>query len=181
MSWEFLTKVVGLEPDRLYPSIYLDDDEAYEIWNKDMGIPAERIFRFGKADNFWEHGPGPCGPCSEIYYDRGPEYGCGKPGCTVGCECDRYIEIWNNVFSQFVNDGEGHYEEMKNKNIDTGMPSGAKCSEPVLPFEPQNQPHADQRAESDDGGITVSPWESASPSIAELDTGSAQCWTRPQC
>jgi len=121
MSWEFLTKVVGLEPDRLYPSIYLDDDEAYEIWNKDMGIPAERIFRFGKADNFWEHGPGPCGPCSEIYYDRGPEYGCGKPGCTVGCECDRYIEIWNNVFSQFVNDGEGHYEEMKNKNIDTGM------------------------------------------------------------
>ena len=121
MSWEFLTQVVGLEPDRLYPSIYQDDDEAFEIWNKDMGIPAERIFRFGKADNFWEHGPGPCGPCSEIYYDRGPEYGCGKPGCTVGCECDRYIEIWNNVFSQFVNDGEGHYEEMKNKNIDTGM------------------------------------------------------------
>lgn len=121
MSWEFLTKVVGLEPDRLYPSIYVDDDEAFEIWNKDMGISAERIFRFGKADNFWEHGPGPCGPCSEIYYDRGREYGCGKPGCTVGCECDRYIEIWNNVFSQFVNDGEGHYEEMKNKNIDTGM------------------------------------------------------------
>jgi alanyl-tRNA synthetase len=121
MSWEFLTKVVGLEPDRLYPSIYVDDDEAFEIWNKDMGIPAERIFRFGKEDNFWEHGPGPCGPCSEIYYDRGPEYGCGKPGCTVGCECDRYIEIWNNVFSQFVNDGEGNYEEMKNKNIDTGM------------------------------------------------------------
>ena len=121
MSWEFLTKVVGLEPDRLYPSIYVDDDEAFEIWNKDMGISAERIFRFGKEDNFWEHGPGPCGPCSEIYYDRGPEYGCGKPGCTVGCECDRYIEIWNNVFSQFVNDGEGHYEEMKNKNIDTGM------------------------------------------------------------
>lgn len=121
MSWEFLTKVVGLEPERLYPSIYVDDDEAFEIWNKGMGIPAERIFRFGKEDNFWEHGPGPCGPCSEIYYDRGMEYGCGKPGCTVGCECDRYIEIWNNVFSQFVNDGEGHYEEMKNKNIDTGM------------------------------------------------------------
>ena len=119
--WEFLTEVVGLEKDRLYPSIYLDDDEAFEIWNKDIGIPAENIFRFGKADNFWEHGAGPCGPCSEVYYDRGPEHGCGKPGCTVGCECDRYIEVWNNVFSQFVNDGEGHYEEMKNKNIDTGM------------------------------------------------------------
>ena len=119
--WEFLTKVVGLEEDRLYPSIYLDDDEAFEIWNKDIGIPAERIFRFGKEDNFWEHGAGPCGPCSEVYYDRGPEHGCGKPGCTVGCECDRYIEVWNNVFSQFVNDGEGHYTEMKNKNIDTGM------------------------------------------------------------
>ncbi len=119
--WEFLTKVVGLEEDRLYPSIYLDDDEAFEIWNKDIGIPAERIFRFGKADNFWEHGAGPCGPCSEVYYDRGPEHGCGKPGCTVGCDCDRYIEVWNNVFSQFVNDGEGHYTEMLNKNIDTGM------------------------------------------------------------
>nr|WP_325196430.1 alanine--tRNA ligase [uncultured Oscillibacter sp.] len=119
--WEFLTKVVGLEEDRLYPSIYLDDDEAFEIWNKDIGIPAERIFRFGKEDNFWEHGAGPCGPCSEVYYDRGPEHGCGKPGCTVGCDCDRYIEVWNNVFSQFVNDGEGNYTEMKNKNIDTGM------------------------------------------------------------
>ena len=119
--WEFLTEVVGLEKDRLYPSIYLDDDEAFEIWNKDIGIPAERIFRFGKADNFWEHGAGPCGPCSEVYYDRGPEHGCGKPGCTVGCDCDRYIEVWNNVFSQFVNDGENHYTEMKNKNIDTGM------------------------------------------------------------
>ena len=119
--WEFLTKVVGLEEDRLYPSIYLDDDEAFEIWNKDIGIPAERIFRFGKEDNFWEHGSGPCGPCSEIYYDRGPEYGCGKPGCTVGCDCDRYIEIWNNVFSQFDNDGQGHYTELKQKNIDTGM------------------------------------------------------------
>ena len=119
--WEFLTKVVGLEEDRLYPSIYLDDDEAFEIWNKDIGIPRERIFRFGKEDNFWEHGAGPCGPCSEVYYDRGEEHGCGKPGCTVGCDCDRYIEVWNNVFSQFVNDGEGHYEEMANKNIDTGM------------------------------------------------------------
>ena len=120
-SWEFLTEVVGLEPDRLYPSIYLDDDEAFDIWNKEVGIPAERIFRFGKEDNFWEHGSGPCGPCSEIYYDRGPESGCGKPGCTVGCDCDRYIEIWNNVFSQFDNDGHGHYTELKQKNIDTGM------------------------------------------------------------
>ena len=120
-SWEFLTEVVGLEPDRLYPSIYLDDDEAFDIWNKEVGIPAERIFKFGKEDNFWEHGSGPCGPCSEIYYDRGPEYGCGKPGCTVGCDCDRYIEIWNNVFSQFDNDGHGHYTELKQKNIDTGM------------------------------------------------------------
>ena len=119
--WEFLTEVVGLEKDRLYPSIYLDDEEAFEIWNKVIGIPAENIFRFGKADNFWEHGAGPCGPCSEVYYDRGEEHGCGKPGCTVGCDCDRSIEVWNNVFSQFVNDGEGHYEEMKNKNIDTGM------------------------------------------------------------
>ena len=120
-SWEFLTEVVGLEPDRLYPSIYLDDDEAFDIWNKEVGIPAERIFRFGKEDNFWEHGSGPCGPCSEIYYDRGEEYGCGKPGCTVGCDCDRYIEIWNNVFSQFDNDGHDNYTELKQKNIDTGM------------------------------------------------------------
>ena len=120
-SWEFLTEVVGLEPDRLYPSIYLNDDEAFDIWNKEVGIPAERIFRFGKEDNFWEHGSGPCGPCSEIYYDRGPEYACGKPGCTVGCDCDRYIEIWNNVFSQFDNDGHGNYTELKQKNIDTGM------------------------------------------------------------
>ncbi len=119
--WEFLTKVVGLEEDRLYPSIYLDDEEAFEIWNKDIGIPAEKIFRFGKEDNFWEHGSGPCGPCSEVYYDRGPEHGCGKPGCTVGCECDRYIEVWNNVFSQFDNDGEGNYTDLEQKNIDTGM------------------------------------------------------------
>ncbi len=120
-SWEFLTKVVGLDPDRLYPSVYLDDDEAFEIWNKEIGIPAERIFRFGKEDNFWEHGAGPCGPCSEIYYDRGEKYGCGKEGCTVGCDCDRYMEVWNNVFSQFENDGNGNYEELKQKNIDTGM------------------------------------------------------------
>lgn len=120
-SWEFLTEVVGLDPQRLYPSIYLEDDEAFEIWNKEIGIPAERIFRFGKEDNFWEHGAGPCGPCSEIYYDRGEKYGCKSPDCKVGCECDRYMEIWNNVFTQFENDGEGHYTELKQKNIDTGM------------------------------------------------------------
>ena len=120
-SWEFLTEVVGLDPERLYPSVYLEDDEAFEIWNKEIGIPAERIFRFGKEDNFWEHGAGPCGPCSEIYYDRGEKYGCGKEGCTVGCECDRYMEVWNNVFTQFENDGNGNYETLKQKNIDTGM------------------------------------------------------------
>ncbi|MBR2528989.1 MAG: alanine--tRNA ligase [Blautia sp.] len=120
-SWEFLTQVVGLDPDRLYPSVYLEDDEAYDIWNKEIGIPAEKIFRFGKEDNFWEHGAGPCGPCSEIYYDRGEKYGCGKPGCTVGCDCDRYIEVWNDVFTQFENDGKGHYTELTQKNIDTGM------------------------------------------------------------
>ena len=120
-SWEFLTEVVGLEPDRLYPSVYLDDDEAFDIWNKEIGISKDRIFKFGKEDNFWEHGAGPCGPCSEIYYDRGEKYGCGKPGCTVGCDCDRFIEIWNNVFTQFENDGKGNYTTLKNKNIDTGM------------------------------------------------------------
>ena len=122
-SWEFLTSPewVGLEADRLYPSVYESDDEAWNIWHDEIGIPAERIFRFGKEDNFWEHGSGPCGPCSEIYYDRGPEYGCGKPGCTVGCDCDRYIEVWNNVFSQFDNDGHNNYTELKQKNIDTGM------------------------------------------------------------
>ena len=120
-TWEFLTEVVGLDPDRLYPSVYLDDDEAFEIWNKKIGIPAERIFKFGKEDNFWEHGAGPCGPCSEVYYDRGERYGCGKPDCTVGCDCDRYMEIWNDVFTQFDNDGEGHYSELEQKNIDTGM------------------------------------------------------------
>ena len=128
-AWEFLTSPewVGLEPDRLYPSVFAGnettpaDDEAFRIWNEEIGIPAERIFKFGKEDNFWEHGSGPCGPCSEIYYDRGPEYGCGKPDCTVGCDCDRYIEIWNNVFSQFDNDGHNNYTELKQKNIDTGM------------------------------------------------------------
>ena len=126
--WEFLTSPdwLGLEPDRLYPSVFGGsdttpaDDEAFAIWTQDVGISPERVFKFGKADNFWEHGSGPCGPCSEVYYDRGPEYGCGKPDCTVGCECDRYIEIWNNVFSQFDNDGQGHYTELKQKNIDVG-------------------------------------------------------------
>ena len=128
-AWEFLTSPewVGLDPDRLYPSVFAGnettpaDDEAFRIWNEEIGIPADRIFKFGKEDNFWEHGSGPCGPCSEIYYDRGEQWGCGKPGCTVGCDCDRYIEVWNVVFSQFDNDGEGHYTELKQKNIDTGM------------------------------------------------------------
>ena len=122
-SWEFLTSPewVGLDPERLYPSVYVDDDEAWKIWNERIGIAPERIFKFGKEDNFWEHGAGPCGPCSEIYYDRGEEYGCGKPDCTVGCDCDRYMEVWNNVFSQFDNDGEGHYSDLAQKNIDTGM------------------------------------------------------------
>ncbi|MBQ3784240.1 MAG: alanine--tRNA ligase [Lachnospiraceae bacterium] len=120
-SWEFLTKVIGLEEDRLYPSVFETDDEAFDIWNKEIGIPAEKISRFGKEDNFWEHGAGPCGPCSEIYYDRGEKYGCGSPDCKVGCDCDRYMEIWNNVFTQFENDGKGNYTELENKNIDTGM------------------------------------------------------------
>ncbi|NBI08487.1 alanine--tRNA ligase [Colidextribacter sp. OB.20] len=128
-AWEFLTSPewVGLDPERLYPSVFAGnettpaDDEAFRIWHEVIGIPEDRIFKFGKEDNFWEHGSGPCGPCSEIYYDRGPEYGCGKPGCTVGCDCDRYMEVWNVVFSQFDNDGEGHYEELAQKNIDTGM------------------------------------------------------------
>lgn len=120
-SWEFLTKTLEIPEDRLYPSVYVEDDEAFDIWNKEIGITKERIFRFGKEDNFWEHGAGPCGPCSEIYFDRGEKYGCGEPDCTVGCECDRYIEIWNNVFTQFDNDGNGNYEELENKNIDTGM------------------------------------------------------------
>ncbi len=120
-TWEFLTEVVGLDADRLYPSVYVDDDEAFDIWNKEIGIAPERIFKFGKVDNFWEHGAGPCGPCSEVYYDRGEKYGCGSPDCTVGCECDRYMEVWNNVFTQFDNDGAGNYTELEQKNIDTGM------------------------------------------------------------
>lgn len=120
-SWEFLTEVLEIPADRLYPSVYLEDDEAFDIWNKEIGIEKERIFRFGKEDNFWEHGAGPCGPCSEIYFDRGEKYGCGKPDCTVGCDCDRYVEVWNNVFTQFESDGNGNYTELENKNIDTGM------------------------------------------------------------
>ncbi len=128
-AWEFLTSPewVGLDPNRLYPSVFAGDEtspadeEAFRIWHEEIGIPEERIFRFGKEDNFWEHGSGPCGPCSEIYYDRGEKYGCGRPGCTVGCDCDRYVEVWNIVFSQFNNDGQGHYTELKQKNIDTGM------------------------------------------------------------
>ena len=120
-TWEFLTQVVGLDPDRLYPSVYVDDDEAFDIWNKEIGVAADRIFRFGKEDNFWEHGSGPCGPCSEIYFDRGIEYGCGKPTCGPGCDCDRFMEIWNLVFSQFDSDGKGHYERLPRPNIDTGM------------------------------------------------------------
>ena len=125
-SWEFLTKVIGMEEDRLYPSIYCEDDEAFDIWTKEIGVPAEKITRFyrdadGKCDNFWEHGAGPCGPCSEIYYDRGIKYGCGKPDCKVGCDCDRFMEVWNNVFTQFESDGKGNYTELVQKNIDTGM------------------------------------------------------------
>ena len=126
-SWEFLTQVLGLEEDRLYPSIYGEDDEAFEIWNKEVGVPAEKITRFyrdpetGECDNFWEHGAGPCGPCSEIYYDRGEKYGCGRPDCKVGCDCDRFMEVWNNVFTQFEGDGKGGYTELAQKNIDTGM------------------------------------------------------------
>ena len=126
-SWEFLTKVLGLEEDRLYPSIYGEDDEAFEIWTKEIGVPEEKITRFyrdpetGECDNFWEHGAGPCGPCSEIYYDRGEKYGCKDPNCKVGCDCDRFMEVWNNVFTQFEGDGKGGYEELAQKNIDTGM------------------------------------------------------------
>ncbi len=125
-SWEFLTKVIGMESERLYPSVYGEDDEAFNIWVNEIGVPEEKITRFyrdenGECDNFWEHGAGPCGPCSEIYYDRGVEYGCGKPDCKVGCDCDRFMEVWNNVFTQFDGDGHGNYTELENKNIDTGM------------------------------------------------------------
>ncbi|KSV60114.1 alanine--tRNA ligase [Acetivibrio ethanolgignens] len=125
-SWEFLTEVVGMDKERLYPSIYAEDEEAFDIWTKEIGVPAEKITRFerdenGECDNFWEHGAGPCGPCSEIYYDRGLKYGCGSPDCKVGCECDRFMEVWNNVFTQFESDGNRHYTELEQKNIDTGM------------------------------------------------------------
>ena len=120
-AWEFLTKDLEIPAEKLYISVYLDDDEAYDIWTKKIGIPEDHMVRFGKEDNFWEHGSGPCGPCSEIYYDRGPEFGCGKPTCGVGCDCDRYMEIWNLVFSQFDSDGNGHYERLAKPNIDTGM------------------------------------------------------------
>ncbi|MFI3208738.1 MAG: alanine--tRNA ligase [Eubacteriales bacterium] len=120
-TWEFLTDVVGIDADKLYPSVYEQDDEAFAIWRDEIGITPERIFKMGKDDNFWEHGSGPCGPCSEVYYDRGEKYGCGSPTCTVGCECDRYMEVWNNVFTQFDSDGKGNYAELEQKNIDTGM------------------------------------------------------------
>jgi len=122
-SWEFLTSPqwVGLEPERMYPTVYENDDEAWDIWTKVIGVPEERMTRLGKKDNFWEHGAGPCGPCSEIHYDRGVEFGCGKPDCRPGCDCDRFMEVWNNVFSQFDNDGNGNYTELVQKNIDTGM------------------------------------------------------------
>ncbi len=122
-SWEFLTSPewVGLEPERMYPTVYENDDEAWDIWTKVIGVPEDHMTRLGKKDNFWEHGAGPCGPCSEIHYDRGIEYGCGKPDCRPGCDCDRFMEVWNNVFSQFDNDGQGNYTELVQKNIDTGM------------------------------------------------------------
>ena len=120
-AWEFLTKVLEIPADKLWISVYEEDDEAAQIWTEKVGIPPERVVRFGKEDNFWEHGSGPCGPCSEIYFDRGPECGCGRPGCKVGCDCDRYMEIWNLVFSQFDSDGNGHYTRMPKPNIDTGM------------------------------------------------------------
>ena len=120
-AWEFLTGVLKIEPEKLYISVYLDDDEAYDIWTKKVGIPEDHMVRFGKEDNFWEHGSGPCGPCSEIYFDRGPEFGCGKPDCKVGCDCDRYMEVWNLVFSQFDSDGAGNYTRLEKPNIDTGM------------------------------------------------------------
>ena len=120
-TWEFLTEIMELSPDRLYPSVYVDDAEAFAIWRDEIGIDEKRIYKFGKGDNFWEHGAGPCGPCSEVYYDRGEKYGCHKDGCEVGCDCDRYMEVWNNVFTQFNNDGKGNYSELEQKNIDTGM------------------------------------------------------------
>ena len=120
-AWEFCTKVLELPVERIWVSIYQDDDEAFDIWTKEVGVDPSRIVRLGKEDNFWEHGTGPCGPCSELYFDRGEEYGCGSPTCGVGCDCDRYVEFWNLVFSQFDNDGQGNYTPLEHKNIDTGM------------------------------------------------------------
>ena len=120
-AWEFFTKELEMPVDKLYVSVLENDDEALDLWTKHIGVEPSHMKRLGREDNFWEHGAGPCGPCSEIYYDRGEKFGCGKPGCTVGCDCDRYMEVWNNVFTQFENDGEGHYETLKQKNIDTGM------------------------------------------------------------
>ncbi|MBR4972968.1 MAG: alanine--tRNA ligase, partial [Clostridia bacterium] len=120
-AWEFLTETLEIPADRLWPSVYEEDDEAFALWRDVIGVPEEKIVRMGKADNFWEHGTGPCGPCSEIYFDRGEKYGCGSPDCKPGCDCDRYMEIWNNVFSQFNNMGDGTYTELEHKNIDTGM------------------------------------------------------------
>ncbi len=120
-AWEYITEVIKLPADKLYVTVYEDDDEAHDIWRDEIGLSEGRISRFGKEDNFWEIGSGPCGPCSEIYFDRGPEHGCGRPACAVGCDCDRYIEVWNLVFSQFNSDGEGNYERMAHPNIDTGM------------------------------------------------------------
>ena len=120
-SWEFFTDVLKMPKEKIYCSVYENDDEAYDIWTKEVGVAPDHMKRLGKEDNFWEHGSGPCGPCSEIYFDRGEQYGCGKPTCGVGCDCDRYVEIWNNVFSQFNNDGQGHYTDLAQKNIDTGM------------------------------------------------------------
>ena len=120
-AWEYITEVLEMPKDRLWATIYKDDEEAYDIWTKKIGLPAERVVRLGKEDNFWEHGSGPCGPCSEIYFDRGPEFGCGSPDCKPGCDCDRYMEFWNNVFTQFDNDGNGNYTRLAKPNIDTGM------------------------------------------------------------
>ncbi len=120
-AWEFLTRDLEIPAELLWPSVYEEDDEAYAIWRDVIGVPEEHIVKLGKADNFWEHGTGPCGPCSEIYFDRGEKYGCGSPDCKPGCECDRYMEIWNNVFTQFNNMGDGTYTELEHKNIDTGM------------------------------------------------------------
>ncbi|MDD4510370.1 MAG: alanine--tRNA ligase-related protein, partial [Oscillospiraceae bacterium] len=120
-AWEFITQELQIPIDRLYVTVYLDDDETYDIWTKEVGVDPSHVSRLGKADNFWEIGSGPCGPCSEIYFDRGEQYSCGSPDCKVGCDCDRYVEFWNLVFTQFYNDGNDNYSDLKQKNIDTGM------------------------------------------------------------